>query len=95
MIPEDEWNEGKLDLVQGLWDAIAAESGEVQVPEWRRRKWEQRLAAYRRDPNAGTPRHVLRAKLHLRSRAAPHIRSHHATLRENLPPRTNLGGQAG
>lgn len=55
--------EQKLDLVQDLWDTIAAQSDELQVPEWHRRELEQRLATYRRDPDTGTPWHVLRDKL--------------------------------
>jgi putative addiction module component (TIGR02574 family) len=46
--------EEKLDYVQSLWDRIAAHPEDLPVPEWHQRVIEERLAAHRADPAAGT-----------------------------------------
>jgi putative addiction module component (TIGR02574 family) len=43
----------KVRYVEALWDRIAATPEEVLVPDWHRDLVSERLAEYRRDPNAG------------------------------------------
>ena len=45
--------EEKLDYVQSLWDRITARPEEIPVPDWHRQVLEERLAAYRANPNEG------------------------------------------
>ena len=43
----------QIDLVQSLWDRIAATAEQVPVPEWHREIIRERLAAYHASPSAG------------------------------------------
>lgn len=43
----------RLQLVQDLWDGIAAEPGSVPVTEAQEEELERRLSAYREKENAG------------------------------------------
>jgi putative addiction module component (TIGR02574 family) len=43
----------QIDVVQSLWDRIAATSEQVPVPEWHREIIRERLAAYHANPNPG------------------------------------------
>jgi putative addiction module component (TIGR02574 family) len=45
-LPVDE----KIDLVQELWDRIAASPDDVPVPDWHLETVRERLAAHRRAP---------------------------------------------
>lgn len=53
----------KLDYVQSLWDRIAAQPPEVPVPDWHREVLEERLEAYRANPNEGRPWEEVRNEL--------------------------------
>jgi putative addiction module component (TIGR02574 family) len=53
----------KLDYVQSLWDRIAAQPQDVPVPDWHREVLNERLEAYRADPNAGRPWEEVRNEL--------------------------------
>ena len=55
--------EEKLDYVQSLWDRIAASPEEVPVPEWHKQIINQRLAAYRANPDAGKTWEQVRNEL--------------------------------
>ncbi|HYW74413.1 MAG TPA: addiction module protein [Pyrinomonadaceae bacterium] len=43
----------KIDYVQSLWDRIAARPGDVPVSDWHREIINERLAAYRANPDQG------------------------------------------
>ncbi len=45
--------EEQIDLVQSLWDRIAATPEQIPVPEWHRRIIRERLEAYQANPTAG------------------------------------------
>lgn len=45
--------EEQIDLVQSLWDRIAATPEQVPVPEWHRQIICERLQAYHANPTAG------------------------------------------
>jgi putative addiction module component (TIGR02574 family) len=53
----------KLDYVQSLWDRIAAQPREVPVPDWHRELLEERLEAYRANPNEGRSWEEVRNEL--------------------------------
>lgn len=55
--------EEKLDYVQSLWDRIAARPEEIPVPDWHRRVLDDRLAAYRADPQEGKPWEEVREEV--------------------------------
>ena len=55
--------EEKLDYVQSLWDRIAASPEEVPVPEWHKQIINERLAAYRANPDAGKTWEQVRNEL--------------------------------
>lgn len=55
--------EEQIDYVQALWDRIAAGADRVAVPEWHKQIIDDRLAAYKKDPNAGVPWDELRSRL--------------------------------
>jgi putative addiction module component (TIGR02574 family) len=48
-LPVDE----QINLVQSLWDRIAATTEQVPVPEWHRQIIRERLVAYNANPRAG------------------------------------------
>jgi len=54
--------------VQWLWDYIAADSGEVPVPESHMLVAEERLAAHRSDPSQARPAYAVLDRLEKRSR---------------------------
>lgn len=41
-------------LVEEIWDSIAAEAQEVEVPQAHKDELDRRLEAYRQDPKAGS-----------------------------------------
>ena len=45
--------EEQLDYVQTLWDRIAAHPDTIPIPDWHRRVFADRLAAYRNNPTEG------------------------------------------
>lgn len=53
----------RLQLVQDLWDSIAAEPESVPVTEAQERELDRRLSAYREDANPGAPWTEVRERL--------------------------------
>ena len=53
----------RIELVEDLWDSIAADAGSVPVPESHRRELARRRAAHREDPNAARPWEEVRKRL--------------------------------
>lgn len=45
----------QIDYVQALWERIAASPEQVPVPEWHLRILQERLEAYKANPNASRP----------------------------------------
>jgi putative addiction module component (TIGR02574 family) len=58
-LPVDE----KVKYVEALWDRIAAAPQEVSVPDWHRQLLRDRLADYRKYPDAGRPWREVRDEL--------------------------------
>jgi putative addiction module component (TIGR02574 family) len=49
--------EERLKLVEDIWDSLAAEAGQIPVPDWHLRELDRRAA----DPS---PRHITSEELH-------------------------------
>lgn len=47
--------EEKIEYVHSLWDRVLATPEEVPVPEWHLRVLDERLEAYRTEPDKGKP----------------------------------------
>lgn len=45
----------RIQLVEDIWDSIAAEADSVELTEEEKRIIDERLEAYRRNPNLGSP----------------------------------------
>jgi putative addiction module component (TIGR02574 family) len=45
----------KLDYIQSLWDRVTAGPEDIPVPEWHWRILDERLEAYRANPEEGRP----------------------------------------
>jgi putative addiction module component (TIGR02574 family) len=45
----------KIQLVEDLWDSIAAEAEGLPLPEWQKAELDRRAAEYLRDPSLATP----------------------------------------
>jgi putative addiction module component (TIGR02574 family) len=45
----------RLDYIQSLWDRIAANPGDIQLPDWHRVVLDERLARYQTNPGEGRP----------------------------------------
>jgi putative addiction module component (TIGR02574 family) len=41
----------RLELVEQIWDSLAADPGSVPVPDWHREELDRRLARHRVDPS--------------------------------------------
>jgi putative addiction module component (TIGR02574 family) len=41
----------RLELVEQIWDSLAADPGSVPVPDWHREELDRRLARHRADPS--------------------------------------------
>ncbi|MFN2420043.1 MAG: addiction module protein [Gemmatimonadota bacterium] len=54
-LPADQ----RLELIEEIWDSLAADAGKIPVPEWHRRELDRRL----QDPS---PKHVSPEELHAR-----------------------------
>jgi len=50
-------------LVEDLWDSIAAFPDSVQLTENQRKELDERLEAYHRDPESGSPWEVVKARV--------------------------------
>jgi len=55
--------EERIELVEDLWDSIAADAESVPVPESHRRELARRRAAHREDPTAVRPWEEVRQRL--------------------------------
>ena len=53
-------------FVEDVWDSIAVTPDAVPLPAWQRKELERRLAAYRKNPNAGSPWAVVKARVRRR-----------------------------
>jgi putative addiction module component (TIGR02574 family) len=45
----------KIQLVEDLWDSIAAEAEGLPLPEWQKAELDRRAAEYLRDPSLASP----------------------------------------
>ena len=55
--------EERIQLVEDLWDSIAAAPEAVPLTEAQKRELDRRLEDYRRDPDAGSPWSVVRERM--------------------------------
>lgn len=53
----------RLELVEAIWDTIAAEHSLVPVPDSHREELDRRLADLEENPDAGSPWEEVRARL--------------------------------
>ncbi|MDQ3815459.1 MAG: addiction module protein [Armatimonadota bacterium] len=53
----------RIQLVEDIWDSIAATPEALELPEAQRQELDGRLQAYQQDPNAGTSWDDVKAKL--------------------------------
>ncbi len=56
----------RIQLAEDLWDSVAAETGELPLTEAQKAELERRLADFERDPAAGEPWEVVRARIERR-----------------------------
>jgi putative addiction module component (TIGR02574 family) len=56
----------RLELVEDIWDSIAADAGTIPVPGGIVEEAERRLAEHRRDPQAAIPWDEVKADLYKR-----------------------------
>ncbi len=56
----------RMQLVEDLWDSIAAETGELPLTEAQTLELERRLAEMERDPESGETWEVVRARIERR-----------------------------
>ena len=45
----------RIAYVQALWDFIAQSPDDIEIPEWHQRILDERLAAWKENPEAGRP----------------------------------------
>ena len=53
----------RIDLVEDIWDSIAAVPARVRLADWQREELDRRLQQYHRDPSAGSPWNVVRQRI--------------------------------
>jgi putative addiction module component (TIGR02574 family) len=53
----------RMTLVEDIWDSIAEDSAQVEVPDWHRKVIIERLAKYRDQPEVGTPWPEVRKRI--------------------------------
>ena len=56
----------RIQLAEDLWDSVAAETGELPLGAAQKAELERRLADLERDPGAGEPWEVVRARIEKR-----------------------------
>jgi putative addiction module component (TIGR02574 family) len=56
----------RIQLAEDLWDSVAAETGEFPLTEAQAAELDRRLATLAREPEAGEPWEVVRARLEQR-----------------------------
>jgi putative addiction module component (TIGR02574 family) len=60
----------RIQLAEDLWDSVAADTGELPLSAAQKAELERRLADLERDPGAGEPWEVVRARIEKRSAQA-------------------------
>ena len=63
--------EEKIDYVQSLWERILATPQQVPVPNWHLRVLDERLEAYRTEPEQGKTWEQVREEVRGRLRGQP------------------------
>lgn len=63
--------EEKIDYVQSLWERILATPQQVPVPNWHSRVLDERLEAYRTEPEQGKTWEQVREEVRGRLRGQP------------------------
>ncbi len=63
--------EEKIDYVQSLWERILATPEQVPVPNWHLRVLDERLEAYRTEPEQGKTWEQVREEVRGRLRGQP------------------------
>ena len=53
----------RLELVEAIWDSIAADADGVPMPDWHRAELDHRLASHADDPLSGEPWDAVRQRL--------------------------------
>jgi putative addiction module component (TIGR02574 family) len=53
----------RLELVEDIWDSLAADAMSVPVPDWHRTELDRRLARHKADPGVVEPWDKVRARL--------------------------------
>ncbi|MGH9960924.1 MAG: addiction module protein [Pyrinomonadaceae bacterium] len=53
----------RLSVIEDIWDSIAGESAQLEVPQWHREVLRQRLAAYQGNRAEGTPWPEVRRRI--------------------------------
>jgi putative addiction module component (TIGR02574 family) len=53
----------KLQLVEELWDEIAASEDKLPIPDWQRKILDEEEARYRANPTEGAPWPEVKARL--------------------------------
>ncbi len=59
--------EERIQMVEDIWDSIAAVPGAVPLSEKQKRELDSRLEAYHRNPDAGSPWIEVRERIRNRS----------------------------
>jgi putative addiction module component (TIGR02574 family) len=57
----------RIQLVQDLWDSIAAVPESVQLTEAQKQELDRRLDAYHQNPDAGSPWELVRERIRNRA----------------------------
>jgi len=45
----------RIQLVEDIWDSIAAIPEEIKIPDWHKAELDKRLESYHNNPDAGSP----------------------------------------
>lgn len=53
----------RLSVIEDIWDSIASESTQIDVPQWHREVLRQRLAAHRANRTEGPPWPEIRRRI--------------------------------
>jgi putative addiction module component (TIGR02574 family) len=53
----------KLRLVEELWDTLAADPDQLPIPAWHAQALDEAQAAYKANPDAGSPWPVVKARI--------------------------------
>lgn len=53
----------RIQLVEDIWDSIAAVPDSVEITDAQREELDRRLAAYHQDPNSGSPWAEVRKRI--------------------------------